>query len=102
MEKEAQELYEIILRTATTFLRNAKHFTIELLNQWEPSHEEIAALAGDLADLIWVIADDFDPMMHTKAVEYAGLMKEMAKAISIEDEEDLRRVVDLLDRKPML
>ena len=81
MEKEARQLFDIILKTATEFLHNAKHFSIQLLNEKEPSHEEVAKLALEIANLLWVIADDFDPMMYTKALEYATLMKEMAKAI---------------------
>lgn len=99
---EAQKLYEIILRTANSFLHNAKHFSIEVLNERNPSYEEVAEMASTLAELVWILADDFDPMLQTKALEYATIMKEMGKAITNCNAEHLNRLTEILDRKPLL
>ena len=101
-EHTAQELYILILETALYFLTNAKKFDLHSLQQENPSYEELGKLAKRVAGMITLLVDDFDPMLHQKALEYASLMADMGKAITDGDEDKLGRIVDELDRKAML
>ena len=101
-EKEAKELYEFILLSASKFLQRSKFFNIEILQAENPTYEEIAEFALELAEIVRALSDDFDPMLHQKALEYASLMHLMGKAIAKCDREELERLIGLLDRKPML
>jgi len=101
-EFKAQELYIQLLRTANNFLINAEHFDIQVLQESNPTYEELGKLALKVAQIIRVLVDDFDPWMHQKALEYASLMAGMGKAIKDGDEVELERIVDELNGKPML
>lgn len=96
----AQELYDAILRTANRFWHNGKHFTVEMLKAEDPSYTEVAEIMKKLSVIITVLADDFDPMMGQKAFEYCELMRRMGVAIQNEDQIELTKLVDELDRRP--
>jgi hypothetical protein len=101
-EKEAKELYQFILQSANGFLHRSKFFSIEILQAENPTYEEIATFALELAEIVRVLSDDFDSMLHQKALEYASIMHLMGKAIAKCDREELKRLIDQLDRKPMI
>jgi hypothetical protein len=75
---------------------------MELLQCYWPSYKEIAAAMRELSGIITVLADDFDPMMGQKAVEYCELMSGLAVAIERFDEVRLFRLVAELERRPGL
>lgn len=102
-QQEARKLYERILQTANGFLHQSKFFSIEILQAENPTYEEVAEFALELAEFVWILSDDGDdPMLHQKALEYASLMHLMGKAITKGDSEELKRLTSLLDGKPML
>lgn len=98
----AKALYAAILETAGHFLHNAKHFSIDVLQDEDPSYGDVADIASQIADFVYILADDFDPMMHQKAQDYCFLMKGMAKAIKDGDGEELDRLTEILEKRPFL
>lgn len=102
MEKHAEALYHLILQTANQFLYNCLHFSIDVLRDETPTYAEVAELMEPLSKIIRALADDFDPMMGQKALEYCALMKEIGIAIANSDEDSLSKHVELLNRKPFL
>lgn len=102
MEEEAEKLYFRILEIANEFLVNAKAAKVELLAKENPTYESVAELANEIAKFLWVLSDDFDPMMSQKAFEYCHLMSNMGKAISEQNQDWLDELVAELDKKPFL
>lgn len=102
LTRSAQELYDLVLRNANAFLVNSKHFTIAILQQENPTYEEVAEVMQTASQLIITIMVDVDPMMGQKAGEYVSIMARMAKAIRNDDQEQLSYLVSELERKPFL
>lgn len=100
--EEAQELYDLVLRTANEFLHNCKHFDIEILAADNPTYAEIAQVMEKLAAIIGVLADEFDPMLGQKAIDYCSHMKKMGLAIKNGNEVELSNLVTELERRPFL
>lgn len=96
----AQQLYDGILRTANRFLYEAKGFSVEVLKWEDPSFAEVAAVSIRIAEIITLIADDFDPMMGQKATEYCELMRKIGVAIEEDDQVALDRALVELERRP--
>jgi inactivated superfamily I helicase len=99
-EKAALELYEMILQTANRFLRNANMFELSALRDHNPSYDEIAKIMKELAKTITDLADEFDPMLGQKAIDYANCMHQMALAIRKDNEVELSNLVANLQSKP--
>ena len=66
------------------------------------SYAEVAEIMRKVADVIKVVADEFDPSMGQKADEHCELMSQMGVAIEIGDEIKLAALVKDLERKPGL
>lgn len=96
----AQRLYDEVIRTSNYFLHNCKYFSIEVLKEEDPSYSEVARLMRQVAEIIKVVADSFDPMMGQKAVEYCDIMMFMGIAIEKRDAIQLSKWVRELERKP--
>lgn len=96
----AQMLYDEVLRTSNRFLYNCKGFSVEVLALEDPSFAEVAEVMRKVARIIAAIADDFDPMMGQKAVEYCELMRGIGVAIANADQVGLERSLGELERKP--
>jgi len=90
------------LQTANKFLHNSRRFSVDILAEENPTYDEVAKLMDDVADIITLLADDFDPMMAQKASEYCRLMTKMGLAISRRDQEALELHARELDRRPFL
>jgi hypothetical protein len=99
---DAQALYELILATANRFLRNAKMFEISILQDHNPTYEELANIMHRLAKLVYDMVDDVDPMMAHKAAEYVQIMTDMAIAITADDDVKLQSLITELDNKPFI
>jgi len=100
--ENAQRLYNLVIQTSNQFLHNCKHFAIEVLRTETPTYAEVALLMRQVAGIIEVLADDFDPMMGQKAHEYCELMSQMGVAIDCGDRVALSTLVAELERKPGL
>jgi hypothetical protein len=100
--REAQELYDLVLQTSNEFLYNCKRYRMELLRCRKPTYNEVAAAMRELSEIVTVLADDFDPMMGQKAVEYCQLMSGIGVAIERFDGVRLLRLVAELERRPGL
>ncbi len=96
----AKHLYDKVLQTANHFMYNCKHFSISVLQDEDPSYAEVADIMDKVAGIITLLADEFDPMMGQKAIDYCDLMKGMGAAIRRGDELQLARLVAELERKP--
>lgn len=96
----AQHLYDGILRTANRFLYEAKGFSVEVLKWENPSFAEVAEISARVAEIITLIADDFDPMMGQKATEYCELMRKIGVAIDKDDQVALDQALVELERRP--
>lgn len=97
-----QYLYDRVLQTANNFLHNCKHFSIEVLQQKNPTYKDVAKIMKAVSVIIVELGDDIDPMMGQKAGEYVDLMHRMGLAITNGDSGMLSTLVDELDRKPFL
>lgn len=100
--EDPQKLYEDILQTANFFLHSAKRWHISILKDFNPSFPELAAIMRNLAQDVHDLADDFDPMLAQKALEYAHLMDDMSIAILNDDKVRLSELVTELDKKPFI
>lgn len=98
----AQHLYDGILRTANRFLYEAKGFSVEVLKWEDPSFAEVAEISTRVAEIITLIADDFDPMMGQKATEYCELLRKIGVAIEEDDQVALDQALVELERRPCL
>ena len=101
-EQHAKELFDAVLRTANQFLHNCKHFSIQVLAEENPTYAEVAEIMQQISKMIIALADDFDPLLGGKAVEYCVLMSSIGEAIKNLDEDALSNHVDELNRKPFL
>jgi len=99
---EAQELYELILTRANQFLRNARMFEIKVLQDHNPTYEELAKIMHKVAALIYELADDEDPMLAQKSAEYVFIMQKMAIAIREGQQDKLLELAEEMGRKPGL
>lgn len=95
-------LYDSVLRVSNQFLHNCRLFTIEILKLENPTYAEVAIIMKKVAAIIATLADDFDPMMGQKALEYCELMHRIGVAIEQDDQIALERYVEELDRRPGL
>ena len=97
------ELYARVIQTANQFLYNAKTFQIEVLQEHDPSYEELAEIIDDVCKVITILCEDVDdPLTGQKAYEYCAYMKGMAAAIKDADEPGLAIIVEELDRRSFL
>lgn len=101
-EAEARTLYSEVVRTANYFLHNCKHFSVQVLQDENPTYAEVAEIMKQAAGIIKILADDCDPMLCQQAHEYCELMTNMGIAIETGDELRLSTLVSELERKPGL
>lgn len=100
MLKQATEILDKIMQTANWFLTSANRFTIEKLQNNDPTLEEIAGIMESLAGIVYLLGDDFDPMMGQKANDYVYCMKNMAIAVRTNNKALLSEMVEALEKKP--
>lgn len=96
----AEELYAHILQVANRMLRNSKRFSIEILKLEDPSYTEIANQLRELCEILEVLSKE-EYTVH-KAYEYAHNVRDIATAIQSGNEEELKRHVNDLERRPFL
>lgn len=102
LESDAHEFYERILHTANQFLLAAKTFEINVLQDFNPSFEELAKIMEVIADAVNAVMIDDNPLLAQKAIEYAYIMQKMALAIRNDDEISLSKLTEELDKKPFV
>lgn len=95
-------VYDHILQSANTVLRNCKLFSIEILKLEDPTYAEIANQLKGLCDILDKLQTDDPDMRVLKAHEYADHVRLIAAAIEVEDEDSLNRHVEELDRRSFL
>lgn len=100
--EEAKKLFELILQVANRLLRNAKMFELHILQNENPSYEQVAKNMAAVAEIIQELSDDEDPMLAQKAIEYVHILGNMGIAIRNQDEVRLSELVKELDAKPFL
>lgn len=98
-----EDYYEKVIAISNKVLRNCKLFHISILKEENPSFTEVAEHLTAFADIINVLAHTAE-MEHkaAKAQEYAANVKQIAEAIEANNETELQRLVDELDRRPFL
>ena len=96
----ANELYEKILQTANYFLTSANKFSISVLQEFDPSFEELAEIMSIVGRVVYDLIDEFDPHMASKAEDYCICMKKMAIAIRSGNDISLQEAISELERKP--
>ncbi len=102
-QARVRDLYNLVLQTANKFLHNAKHFKIEILQEEDPTYEQLAEVIDQACKIITSLSEDVnDPLTGQKAYEYCSLMKAMAVAIKNSDETKLDEIVKDLDRRSFL
>lgn len=95
-------VYDHILHSANTVLRNCKLFNIQILKLEDPTYADIASQLKDLCDILDKLQIDDPDMKVVKAREYADHVRLIAAAIEVEDEDSLSRHVEELDRRSFL
>lgn len=98
----AVELYERIIGMSNSFLHHCKNFPIEILALSNPTYEEIAQQFRRLAEIVGMLAVDFDPMMGQKSYDYCMLMSQMGTAIRNKDVDKLSELTEVMARRPGL
>lgn len=103
--KHGQELvgqiYDRILEVANGILYNAKNFSIEILRMEDPTYEQIAEQLGDVCKVMESISLTFvDDYTISKAREYVVCIRNIAQAINENNETNLLKFVEDLDRRP--
>ena len=96
------KLYERILETANYFLASAKLFSIETLQEADPSYAELAKIMKSLAVFISTFGYEDDPSLAGQANDYVYLMGAMALAINNSDDSELERLTQELNKKPFI
>ena len=99
---EIHKLYDEILVTANYFLKNAHDFSIETLQEADPSYEELADIMKSLALFINTFGYKDDPHLAGQANDYVYLMGAMALAINKNDHEELERLRAELGKKSFI
>lgn len=99
---QARQLYDKILHVANQFLVNCKLFQIETLAEEDPTYEEVGNAMHDVGKIVYALAEDFDPHMAQKAIEFCHLMKQMGAAIRNQNQVELSGLVATLDRRPFV
>lgn len=101
-----EELYVIIFRVSRHFLaQSKKHSIFELKEHNEPTYEEIARSAKDLAGVMDMLADigDWDESRMALNAKQASIhMSEMAEAIEKGCEATLERARQQLENLALL
>jgi hypothetical protein len=98
--EQARALYGEVLRTSNHFLHNCGHFSVEVLQDEDPSYADLAKVMSRIAVIITLLADEFDPMMGQKAFEYCELMTRMGIAINEGNQVVLTQLTAELARRP--
>ncbi len=100
------ELYETIFRVSRHFLNQSKkHSIFELKQHNEPTYEEIARMAKDLAGVMDMLADigDWDESRMALNAKQASIhMSEMAEAIEKGCEDTLENARQKLEGLALL
>ncbi|MGJ8518055.1 hypothetical protein [Carnimonas bestiolae] len=97
-QKEAQELYELVVEGGNKFLRNARLFELSELRMQNPSFEELSRVFKQVSYIVASIVDDIDPTMAETAIDCSATMEKMAFAVQRDDKESLDRLVDQLEQ----
>lgn len=105
-EGDRQDLVQIvymrILHTANLVLRNCSTFHITILQQEDPTYQQIAEQLEELSEIIDLLAGDDGDMTAQKAKDYALHVKRIAKAIVEGDEKELEHQTEQLNRRSFL
>ena len=73
-----------------------------MLRDFNPSFEQLAEIMRDLADIVYDLTHENDPLLAQKALDYVEIMHKMALAIVNEDDVRLSDLVKELDKKPFM
>lgn len=96
--EEARALYDTIRRTSNRFLNDCKYLPMEFLQGEVPSFTELATIMRRVAQIIHILADDFDPHMVMKANHNCELMTGIGVGIDENDHIQLQQLVGELER----
>ncbi|EIU6843974.1 TPA: hypothetical protein NJ528_001283 [Vibrio parahaemolyticus] len=103
---DIKELYEIIFKVSRHFLaQSKKHSIFELKEHNEPTYEQIASSARDLAGVMDMLADigDWDESRMALNAKQASIhMSEMAEAIEKGCEDTLEIARERLEKLALL
>jgi hypothetical protein len=107
LKKLITKIYEEILQTSNKILRNCDLYTLEILQQEDPSYEVIANQLEQASTLIGIVSDahpDDAEGFRTlvKANEYTQNIKNIAGAIRLGNEDLLKEYTEELKRRPFL
>lgn len=107
LKKLIRDAYENILETSNSILRNCKLFSIEILQQEDPSYAEIALQLEEISEMIGIVYDGHPGnaeafRLEVKAREYTKNISNIAAAIRLGDNDLLEEYIQELDRRPFL
>jgi hypothetical protein len=101
-QEDVEKLYQSVFKVAKHFLNQSKRFTIhELAMHNEPTYDEVAKLANNLAAIIGVTASTGgweEERIALNARQAALFMEQMALAISAKDDKALYEAADKLEK----
>ncbi|MBY5979199.1 hypothetical protein [Ferrimonas balearica] len=104
--EEIEKLYQLLYKVATHFVEQSRMFSIaELQKHDEPTYEQIAIAAKELASLLESLATigTWDEERIALNARQAALhMFEMAVAITADDQARLAEATDKLDNMPFI
>lgn len=100
-----EKAYENILGTANRILRNCRTFTINRLQEEDPTYEQIAEHLRDVANVIGAVHQAYPHDAEgfrtaAKAKEYATNVANIAAAIKLGDSALLKEFTVELERRP--
>lgn len=96
------EALEAVLRVANDILRQCKLFSIDALKDETPTIEQIAKSLDLICTLVEKLDFEGDEMKLAKAKEYVGHVKVIGVAIKRDDEAELERQVEELNKRSFI
>lgn len=101
-----QAIYEKVILESSKVLRNAKMFSIDILKQEDPSYSEMAEILHKVCNLIDHLVETNGLVEHewtcVKARDYSKFVADVAKAIAEDDEVELERLTEEMDKRSFL
>lgn len=98
----ARGLYELVVETANHFLTAGRRFEVHVLQNLDPSFEELAEIMEELGKMVYDVMLDEDPHLASQSNDYVHLMGQLAIAIKTGNESDKDRLISELEQKSFI
>lgn len=95
---ETRQIYLRVLTIVEYFLKNAAHLSIQQLQNYDPSLEQLADDLGTLAAIMQALSGCYeDENMAINAIQCCHEMRRLAKAVRAENEGELEAIFKNLE-----